>query len=395
MPNMSSTNSPSKFFTDPKPRSVYKLQIYGGYLTVFARKLGRWIGPDKQHRHLWVVDGFAGAGVYEPDDDGNAQDGSPLIAAKIARKIESAHPDNYDVVQCINVEKDVECFEKLRVNLAPWKHISETLRGKFEDRVDEILAKIGDDPAFVLLDPFGLSGIEMKTVSKLLQRPGKTELLIHLSDRTFLRMAGHLKENGERQPVGHKVAESKLAALDEVMGTKLWRNIWESLPEDIEAAWERTVELYLSQLKTQVKHAHQIRVRDDLGNRAAYRLIFCAESAHGVAFMSDRACRYERELLEKDRDGAFQLFDQPNSEAKISMLRDLMLAEGRSKGPCSVNELMEWITPNHFGEYTTTDFKKVVRALIDAKEIDRATSTNVTDYEKLAFVEPPQSSLGF
>jgi hypothetical protein len=53
-------------------------------------------------------------------------------------------------------------------------------------------------------------------------------LLLHFSDKTFKRMAGHLNENAARTPVGVKSANTKLLKLDRVMGTPLWRRIWNS-----------------------------------------------------------------------------------------------------------------------------------------------------------------------
>ena len=69
------------FFAEAKARSLYKLDVYGKYLRPLTNKLGRLVGPHRPGSHIWIVDGFAGTGSYQPDDGGRVQDGSPLLAA--------------------------------------------------------------------------------------------------------------------------------------------------------------------------------------------------------------------------------------------------------------------------------------------------------------------------
>jgi three-Cys-motif partner protein len=109
-------------------------------------------------------------------------------------------------------------------------------------------------------------------------------------------MAGHLDDRGNRQPVGHKLAESKLAALDDLIGTKRWRLLC-APGVDTEVAIDQVADLYLEQLRDRGwQYAHQIRMREHHADRPAYRLMFATGSPHGVELMSDIACRYEQSL---------------------------------------------------------------------------------------------------
>jgi hypothetical protein len=81
-------------------------------------------------------------------------------------------------------------------------------------------------------------GSLMPLIDRIRERSGKTELLIHLSDRAFLRMAGHLDEN-ERQQVGQRAAIAKLKELDAVIASPLWRRIWEDKEQPTEARIEK------------------------------------------------------------------------------------------------------------------------------------------------------------
>ncbi len=63
----------------------------------------------------------------------------------------------------------------------------------------------------------------MRLIERILEQGGRhNELLIHFSERSFRRMAGHANDR-ERLPVGTKVAASKVRRLDAVIGTTMWQ----------------------------------------------------------------------------------------------------------------------------------------------------------------------------
>lgn len=380
------------FFAEAKVRSQHKLDLYGKYLKPLTYKWGRLVGPGHPGDHIWIVDGFAGAGRYQPDDGGRVQDGSPLIAARFARQIEFDR--GYPLVRCVNVERDRDCFIELQRNLAAWQELVVNLPGEFCEHLDDVLAAIGEDPALIFLDPFGVNGIEMEIIEKILERAGKTELLIHFSDKTFLRMAGHLDDNDKRLSVGRKVAEAKLARLDAVIGTPLWRRLWSNGDGDTDAAIDAIVELYLSELRTRIGYAHQIKMRDHHADRAAYRLVFCTNSPHGVELMSDIACRYETELKETADAGAMTLWGDQEAIQRMTDLRDTVHAAGVRRGGVATREqIIHELAPKLFGLYTSTDYAKVIRELVADGRIDRANPTGIEPREPLRFVEPAQGSL--
>jgi three-Cys-motif partner protein len=382
------------FFAQAKARSLHKLDIYGKYLQPLVFKWGQLAGPRRPGRHIWLIDGFAGAGRYQPDDGGQAQDGSPLVAAKWARQI--AVDRKYPLVRCINVERDQGCFSELERNLAPWTagaDVAINLQGEFAEHVDLILETIDNDPALIFLDPFGVNGIEMALVEKALARAGKTELIVHFSDKTFLRMAGHLGNNDERLPVGQKVAESKLARLDAVIGTRLWRRIWADHSRSTDDAISATVELYLSELRLRIGYAHQIAIRDAYSDRPAYRLVFCTGSAHGVELMSDIACRYETKLKEAYDAGTMTLWEDQEARQRLTDLRDSVHVAGLRHGTATREQIIHEMAPKHFGEYTSTDYARAIRELVKAGLVERANAVGIEPREPLRFVQPAQGSL--
>jgi three-Cys-motif partner protein len=377
------SNTPIDFFSTPKTASLHKLGLLAKYLKPLTWKWGSgW-------RNIWIVDGFAGSGAYE-----TGEPGSPRVAAVWAREEELRRGN--PLLRCINVERDPTCFEHLQRNLAPWKDLVTNLSGGFADHLDEILRRIGHDPAFFFLDPFGVNGIEMEVIEKVFHRQNsKTEILLHFSDKSFKRMAGHSDESDGRSSVAVKLGESKLARLDSVIGTRLWRPRWEGDVPDTDAAMEATAELYLSQLRERgIRYAVQIRVRDDWEARPRYRLVFCTGSPHGVELMSDIACDYERSLWDAGHEGTFDLLLAEEARKRgDGALRDLIHEAGLSAGTASRQEIIHTLVPRLFGRYRTSDYAKAIRQLVQQGGIKRASWKGIEDSEPLEFVAPTQQSL--
>lgn len=383
---MVATAIQDEFFDEPKVVSIRKLNLYGSYLTPWTYKLGSgW-------RHIHVVDGFAGTGAYRSESGGGVQDGSPRLVALWAAEQERAR--GYPLLQCINVEADPGRFAELRRNLAPWKHLVTNLRGEFAEHLDEILSRVGRDPVFFFLDPFGVSGIEMALIERILERGGRhNELLIHFSDRSFKRMAGHAAGR-ERLPVGAKVAESKLKRLDAVMGTSMWRGWW-SGEVGPDTAFDKTVELYLVQLRDRgFTYVDQIRMRDTFPDRPRYRLVFSTRSAHGIALMSDIACRYERGLEDEHRAGQQDLFAHSEAQVRALELRERVHRVGLELGEEATREqIVHRLAPMQFAKHTNPDYAKAIRELVAEGLIDRETPKGIDEREPLRFIPPSQGSL--
>jgi three-Cys-motif partner protein len=374
------------FFADPKWASVAKVEILQKYLRPFSYKLG------SRSPRLWLVDGFAGAGAYRPDSEGRVQDGSPRAAGKLARELELKRGE--PLLRTINVEADRATFVELQGNLAQFGHLTKNYLGTFEDSLDEILKTVGRDPALFFLDPFGVRGIEMPLVDRIRERSGKTELLIHFSDRSFLRMAGHLDDN-ERQDVGQRAAVAKLMDLDAVIASPLWRRIWGDKSQPTDVRIERIAALYRAQLRERgFTYVHEIRMRDQLLDRPKYRLVFCTRSGDGVELMSQFACDYERALFERHWEGTFEIaWEEQRRKEKLALLRDEIHAFGLSQGTATLRQIRHALVSNHFAEFRRPEYDNAVRELVDLGGIERKSRKGITENERLRCVARPQQSL--
>jgi three-Cys-motif partner protein len=386
------TPTAHEFFREVKLVSRFKIRLVTDYVRPFFYKLGSW------NYTVWVVDAFAGAGAYDPDETGQREDGSPRALAKLARhlKIERDQPRRRrrrSRLRTINVEADAELFVELERNLAPYRDIATNLFGPFEEHLPTVLGMLGAAPALFYLDPFGVRGIEMEVIARILARKGRTELLIHFSDRSFRRMAGHVIER-ERSQVGRRAAVSKIEELDRVMGTRKWRAIWQDESLSTDERMDRIVELYRDQLRKRgIGLVHDIRMRDELDDSPRYRLVFATRSDHGTELMSDLACRYHRELEESAHDGSFALeWDRIEREEARVALREELKAYGASHSPISQDELVRAFAPRAFGRFRKSDYAKCLRELVAAGAIKRESAKGIRHDEPLTFepdYQPP------
>lgn len=376
------------FFTDPKYASLAKITILRKYLRPFTYKLG-----SRRPGRVWLVDGFAGQGTYDPDDSGRCEDGSPAASAKLARRLELDRGE--PLLRTINVESDRATYVKLIGNLAPYKHLCTNINDTFENALEAILPTIRNDPALFFLDPFGVNGIEMHLLDRIRQRAGKTELLIHFSDRSVLRMAGNLDDNEQRKEIGQKAADAKVLKLNEVIGSPWWQRIWLNKTLTTEQRIDDIAKLYASELRARgFDYTHEIRMRDDYPERPKYRLVFCTRSSHGVELMSYFACEYERELFDRHYEGSFDVYwIEEKRETAHAALRDEIHELGISKGTITTREIVHALTPVHFGEFLGSEYNEAIRKLVDLGGIDRKSRKGIKENERMKFVAMAQQGL--
>jgi len=167
------------------------------------------------HFRLLYVDGFAGPGEYK-----GGEDGSPIVALKVARdhalKHKLSHP-RMDLV-FLFIENDEARYQNLERKIAELKpQLPSNFRiapccADFKDIFDSILSQIEEQnkqlaPSFVFIDPFGPTGFPMSLICRLAQQP-RSEVLITFNYQS-------LNEWFLQDPRKHK-------HLDELYGSDLW-----------------------------------------------------------------------------------------------------------------------------------------------------------------------------
>lgn len=378
-----------RFFEDPKESSRYKVELLRDYALPFFYKLG------SRYRRVWIVDGYAGAAVYEAEDGQAEQPGSPMVTAGVAMKV--AEQDGRSELRIINVERNRDVYARLEQNLRGYQPHVINLRGSFESRVGEILQMIGNDPVLFFIDPFGMEGADLRLVDRLLERKQRTvtELLINFSYRGFQRMAGNLTPR-ERSPARQRAADTKVEKLDAILGDGRWRWVWNDQSLSPREKCERVAEQYRASLRARgIEHVHRIRMRDDFYGPTRYELIFATRSSHGVYLMSDFVARYEEKLFAAAHDDLSlepQIRQQEHEERRDA-LRYEIHELGRELRKATPEQIMRHLAPKHWGQFVEKDYMRCLRELVVDGGIQRDTAKGMDKKEELRFIPLRQPDL--
>lgn len=181
------------FFIERRLTSKLKHIILRQYVKEFAYYLG------SAHSTVYYVDCFAGPGEYR-NQAGEAEKGSPLLIAELAREIERTQ--SRFRMKCLNVEADRKNYDDLESITAPYRSeiVERNYHGNFVDALPEILNRIGPSPAFFFIDPFGTKGIPFHALSPLFIRTNRTEVLITFHTDGIAKKAGYFGSVDDPNP---------------------------------------------------------------------------------------------------------------------------------------------------------------------------------------------------
>ena len=153
------------------PHTAAKHMLLQRYLGAWFPILTRWNG------RVVFFDGFAGPGEYS-----GGEPGSPILAletlldhhhlermasSEICFIFNESERDRHDHLQTV--------VDRIRAERKPWpKHVRvEVTNGKFEDTAEEMLGYLAEQkvrlaPTFAFVDPFGVKGLPIELLGRLL-----------------------------------------------------------------------------------------------------------------------------------------------------------------------------------------------------------------------------------
>lgn len=171
------------FFDQPRLTSKLKHLILEPYVKEFAYHLG------SARQTIYYIDGFAGAGGYQPPT-GAFEPGSPILIASFAERLRVSSASF--TLKCLNVEADRERHQQLVEATAAFADhvVEQNYCAAFTEALPDILRRIGHAPAFFFIDPFGTKGIPFQELLPLFQRTARTEVFITLHTDGIAKKAG-------------------------------------------------------------------------------------------------------------------------------------------------------------------------------------------------------------
>ena len=245
-----------------EPHTKGKHEVLRHYLKAWFPILGSKPG------RIVFIDGFAGPGEYD-----KGERGSPLIALDVFRQHQAKFKAE---VQFVFIEKEEKraahlkaLIDELRPSLPEGCHV-EVLPGAFDEtmtRALDVLDAQGQQlaPAFVMVDPFGVSDTPMAVLKRIL-RGHKTEVYVSFMYRDINRF---------------KATKEFEKPLTDLFGTDEWRN---GLDLEGDARKDFFYGLYESQLrKAGANHVLHFDLYE--GNQLVYAIFFATRHWLGTERM--------------------------------------------------------------------------------------------------------------
>lgn len=189
-----------------EPHTLGKHKVLRGYLDAWFPILGKWNG------RILFIDGFAGPGEYQ-----GGEKGSPQIALEALLRHQALDKISAEVGY-IFIEKEDERADHLEALVGPMRASLppncwiEVTHGLFDETMTDVLDEVDAQaaslaPAFVMVDPFGVSETPMSVIERILQNQQSEVYISFMYD-----WINRFKETPEFEP-----------HLDELFGTEQWR----------------------------------------------------------------------------------------------------------------------------------------------------------------------------
>ncbi len=346
-----------------KPKKLWALKshtkgkhlVLRSYLNAWFPILGSWNG------RILFIDAFAGPGEYE-----GGEEGSPIIAINSLIKHKSKHVIKAQV-SFLFIEKDKARADHLTSLVNQYKHKCpagtsiEVRHGKFDETMTDVLDDIDQRNRtlatnFLMIDPFGVSGTQMKVIERIL-RSSKSEVFISFMYESIKRFL-------TTPEFEHH--------LDNLFGCQLWRRALSM--EDGDAKKNYLFNLYKEQLK---KAGAKYVVSFDLydHNRHIYSIFFGTQHLKG----SDRM---KSAIWSIDPSGEFKFVATNYNQLKLDFnnpaykpLEECLKNKFRNKGFVTVEHIIDFVRSDET-DYHSGQVKKIALKQMEKNnelEVDEST----------------------
>ncbi|MGO4890336.1 three-Cys-motif partner protein TcmP [Anaerobacillus sp. MEB173] len=289
---MSVKNLESDFFSALQKHSNIKLTIMREYLVPWMRKivLDRWNHNNK----CLIIDGFAGAGLYQSDQ----QVGSPIIILKEALNFyDQCVSNNWEKPQIyiLLIENNKTNYEQLKSNIfeftgldipndkdyypIPGKSIYvKCLNNNFKEAMNDLLNNIESNetliPSFCFIDPFGFSHTPFSLISRYLQNQ-KAEIFLNF---IFEETNRFIKLQSEKIEVH----------ISELFGVENLEQLREKIGDKSgQLRKEVVVDYYSSQLLKNSPIEHVLNFEIKKKGKTKLILFYGTKSKNGLKLMKD------------------------------------------------------------------------------------------------------------
>ena len=181
----------------PPKTTTWELEAHTiGKHLVLQHYMGAWLPiMSRWNGRVLFIDAFAGPGEYS-----RGEPGSPVIALRSLIN-HRAKGQMQSEINYLFIENDSDRYEHLTNVLdglkeqIPPKCKYEIIKSTFDDTLTQVLDSIDEQkaylaPAFVMIDPFGVTGTPMSLIGRIFENP-KSEIYISFMYRDINRFKTH------------------------------------------------------------------------------------------------------------------------------------------------------------------------------------------------------------
>ncbi len=356
-----------------EPQTRGKHLVLESYMQAWLPIMSKWNG------RILFIDAFAGPGKYS-----GGELGSPVIAlnALINHRARNQFQSevNYmfierDAARSMHLER---VLGDLKGQLPPQCHY-EVINDTFDETLTDVLDELEEQrthlaPAFVMIDPFGVSGTPMRTISRIL-RNRRSEVYISFMYESINRF---------------KTRPEFSRHLDELFGCTQWRDGID-LTDSVERK-EFFYDLYKNQLKS---NGARFVVHFELysGSRLIYTIFFGTNSLDGCDKMKQAIWKADPFGDFKFRGGQHGQLTFGESIVDLSRLAMELRSQFASKGWQNIEDIEEFVksdaTDFHSGHLKSSTLKPMeVRGEIEILQGTRRRSRTYPEGTMLQFLAP-------
>jgi three-Cys-motif partner protein len=305
------------FFAGVKEHSQIKLRAFERYLPPWTGK----VGSSRGVKRLWIVDGFAGAGQYD-----SGEFGSSGIALSHAAATNAA--DRGYKVACYFVEASAVPYQRLTqlCSQFPTVEVIPT-KNNFWTQINNVADFVGDSPAFVFVDPFGLGDLKFDSLARLCQALPRLDLMVNFAS-----------------PAARRLKPAHPALISESVGGAGWEleTLTQTFADRLRAAG--------GFLKPAV-----LPVQDELGG-LRYEMVMAARHSAAYELWNDEIARDESLLLKEGAPEAIA--------AKVRECTEFIRLQLLDRRSFQRDRLIADLSVTYCGEYHRSTYIRAVNELL-------------------------------
>jgi three-Cys-motif partner protein len=339
------------------PHTEGKHLVLRAYLNAWLPILGR------HNRRILFVDGFAGPGKYT-----GGEEGSPVIALRAliehhAKGSIAAEVVYFFIEQDENRARHLEALVEALKDQLPKNATASVISGTFDAAMTQVLDALDAQgkqmaPALVMIDPFGIKGLPMKVVRRILATP-RCEVYISFIYENMNRFLS---------------TEEFAPHLDALFGTDQWRS---ALGLEGDHRRRFLYKLYADQLREAgANHVVHFDLYEE--GRLVYAIFFGSQHELGCDRMKQAIWKVAPEgrfAFRGTRNPQLRLeVDEPDFEPLRKQLQD----EFGPKGWVTIEEIQSFVQSDrcdyHVGQLKKNALKPLEKSGLI--EVDEATRKN-------------------